>query len=104
MSGLRETTMTEPKRDWKADLKLFRERKGGMTAERKKQQKDQRVTEKAIHAALEDGPHTIPEIAKRAKLPSERAVWYVMALKRYGRIVEVDRKGDYYRYQWKEET
>ena len=96
--------MSEPKRDWKADVKVFRERMGGMTDERKSWQKEQRDTEKAIHSALKNGPHTIPEIALEANIPSPRIVWHLMALKRYGKIAEVDRAGDYYRYAWKEEA
>ena len=94
--------MSEPKRDWKADVKVFRERMGGMTDERKAWQKEQRDTEKAIHNALKDGPRTIPEIAVEAQIPSHRIVWHLMALKRYGKVAEMDRVGDYYRYTWKE--
>ena len=96
--------MSEPKRDWKSDVKVFRERMGGMTEARKAWQKEQRDTEKAIHNALKGGPHTIPEIAAEAKLPSRQIVWHLMALKRYGKVAEMDLTGDYYRYGWKEEA
>jgi biotin operon repressor len=96
--------METHKRNWKEDVKIFRERMGGMTEERKAWQKIQRDAEKAIHTALKDGPHTIPEIAAATGLASRDAVWHVMALKRYGKIAEADRQGDYYRYAWREEA
>lgn len=95
--------MDATRRNWKEDVKIFRERMGGMTEARKTWQKVQRDQEKAIHAALQDGPHTIPEIAQRTKIASKNAVWHVMALKRYGKVIEVDCAGDYYRYAWQGE-
>ena len=96
--------MQQEKRDWKGDVKIFRERMGGMTDARKAWQKEQRDTEKAIHNVLKSGPHTIPEISSESQLPAERIVWHLMALKRYGKIAEADLAGDYYRYVWKEES
>lgn len=94
--------MGEPKLKWREDLKGFRERLGGVTPEKRAWSKQQRDTLKAIRDAMKDGPHTVPEIAERAHLASQTVMWYVMALKRYGKVSEVDRAGDYYRYQLKE--
>lgn len=90
--------MSEFKRNWREELKVFRERMGGVTQERKDWQKEQRDYAKAISAALEKGPRTVPEIAQASGLPSHKILWHVMAMKKYGKIAEADRAGDYYRY------
>lgn len=89
-------------RDWRADLKVFRERMGGVSEEKKAWAKQQRQTIKAISDALKDGPKTIPQIAAAAQLKGPDALWHVMALKRYGKIAEVGQSGDYYLYQIRE--
>lgn len=91
--------MSELKRNWREELKVFRERMGGVTQERKDWQKEQRDYAKAIATALEKGPRTVPEIAQASGLPSHKILWHVMAMKKYGKIAEADRAGDYYRYE-----
>lgn len=95
--------MGESARDWRADLKVFRDRLGGLPEAKKTWAKQQRQTMKSIGDALKDGPKTIPEIAAAAGLPGPTVVWHVMAMKRYGRIVEAGQAGDYYRYQLRED-
>lgn len=95
--------MKDEKRNWREELKLLRERMGGVTQVRKDWQKEQRDYVKAISTALKDGPHTIPEIAQTSRLPSERIMWHLMAMKKYGKIAEVGRQGDYLRYGLKGE-
>lgn len=95
--------MIETKRNWREDLKLFRERMGGMTQKRKEWQKEQRDYAKAIGSALERGAQTIPEIARASGLPSEKIMWHLMAMRKYGRICDAGRDGDYIRYAWKGE-
>jgi len=94
--------VSETKRNWRDDLKVFRERMGGVTEERKAWNKEQREAEKAIREALKPGPLTIPEISDATRLPSKKVVWFVMAMKRYGKIAEAGQAGDYYRYALKE--
>jgi hypothetical protein len=94
--------VSEAKRNWREDLKIFRERRGGLSDEKKAWSKDQRDTLKAIRSAMKAGPRTIPELAAATKLPGDRVLWYVLALKRYGQVAEAERLGDYYRYQLKE--
>ncbi len=94
--------MGEAKRDWREDLKVFRERMGGLTEAKKAMTKDQRDTTKAILDALKAGPRTVPELSGDTKIPSEKVLWYVMALKRYGKVAEAGLAGDYYRYERKE--
>ncbi len=94
--------MSESKRDWRADLKTFRERMGGLTEAKKAYFKADRDTRKALTEALKSGPKTIPELTRHLKLPGPEVVWYVMALKRYGDVVEAGQAGDYLTYALKE--
>lgn len=93
--------MSETPRNWREDLKVLRERMGGITPQRKEWAKELRDYGKAISSALEKGPKSIPEIAAASGLPSHRIMWHLMAMKRYGKIAEAGRAGDYFRYQLK---
>lgn len=94
--------MEQPKRDWQADLKAFRERLGGVSEEKKAWVRQQNEELKAIRKALKEGPKTIPAVAAATGLRSDRVMWYVMALKRYGEVVEEGLEGHYFLYGWKE--
>jgi len=94
--------MGEGKRNWREDVKVFRERMGGLTEAKKAMSKDQRDTMKAIQAALKGGPRTVPEISAETKIPSYKVLWYIMAMKRYGKVAEAGQAGDYFRYGLKE--
>lgn len=94
--------MGEAKRDWRADLKVFRDRMGGLTEAKKAMAKTQRDNLKAILDALKSGPRTVPEISRETRIPGEKVLWYIMALKRFGKVAEDGQAGDYFRYQSKE--
>jgi hypothetical protein len=94
--------MGERKINWREDLKVFRERMGGVTEAKKAWSKDQKEALKTIRGAMKSGPQTIPELAAATRLPGDRVLWYVLAMKRYGQVAEAGRAGDYYRYQLKE--
>jgi hypothetical protein len=42
-----------------------------------------------ILQALRDGPHTVPEIAEAIGKPSDETVFWVMGMRRYGKLVEL---------------
>ena len=88
--------------EFRQALRMFRERMGGLTDAKKAYLKADRDTRKALREALKSGPKTVPELARQLDLPSEQVMWYVMALKRYGEVVEVGRTRDYLRYALKE--
>ena len=94
--------MNAPKRSWREDVKAFRERMGGLTEEKKAHSREQHKIQKSITDALKDGPKTVPEISQIAGMPSDQVLWYVMALKRYGRLVEAGQAGNYFRYGMRE--
>ena len=94
--------MGDAKRNWREDLKVFRERLGGISEAKKARTKETRETVKAIEGALKSGPLTVPEISTTTKIPSHKVLWHLMAMKKYGRIAEVGVAGDYFRYELKE--
>jgi hypothetical protein len=50
---------------------------------------------------LEDGPKTVPELAAALGCPSHEVVFWVMGMRRFGRLHEVGGATDdgYFRYQ-----
>jgi len=60
--------------------------------------KEQKQAIKAIKKALQDGGRTVPEIAVVTDLPSSEVFWYLMALKKYGEVLEGAKVGSYFRY------
>jgi hypothetical protein len=47
-----------------------------------------------ILAALADGPLTIPQIAERIGAPANETLFWVMGMRRYGKLVEVPEADD----------
>ncbi|MBN1335468.1 MAG: hypothetical protein JXB39_05860 [Deltaproteobacteria bacterium] len=88
--------MTDPK-----PIRVLAERMGGASTELKERLKRQRIREKALRTALEDGPKTVAELAAVLQEDPREALWLVMALKKYGDIVEGEQQGDVYTYALK---
>lgn len=61
--------------------------------------KEQRKILKAIKGHLENQPATVPEISKATGIPSDRVLWYLATLKKYGDIIEGEKDGGYFRYE-----
>jgi DNA-binding IclR family transcriptional regulator len=62
--------------------------------------RDEHLMRRQILRALEDGPHTIPEIAASIGRPTWEVTYWVMGLRKYGWLAEdkeVDDDG-YYLY------
>lgn len=96
--------MTERQIHWQEDLKHFRERMGGVTEAKKAWAKRQKDILKAIRTALKERPMTVSGLAAETRLPAQDVLWHVLALKRYGQIVEAGVEGDYVKYRLKEES
>ena len=47
-----------------------------------------------ILRALEAGPLTVPEIAEAINRPADEVVFWVMGMRRYGKLVEVPEPND----------
>ncbi len=65
--------------------------------------KEQNRVEKLIAGAVKDGPKTVPEISGATGLPPETVFWYLMALKKYGKVTEGQKQDSYFAYAMKEE-
>jgi hypothetical protein len=52
----------------------------------------------SIVSELGKGGGTVPEIAAQTGIPSEKVMWCVASLKKYGEVVEGEKDGSYFRY------
>ncbi|MFO7749714.1 MAG: hypothetical protein R6V54_06435 [Desulfobacteraceae bacterium] len=82
----------------KEALKALRKKRGSLVAAASARVKAQKKAVKSIREALNDSNATIPEIAEAAGLPTDATLWYVMALKKYGEVLEKEKSGDYFTY------
>ena len=83
-------------------LKALRESRKEIVERVRRHVKEQNRIEKQIAGALKDGSKTVPEICQETGLPAERVLWVLMALKKYGKIVEGRQKDSYFTYGLKE--
>lgn len=81
----------------KAGLKQLREIRKDAIAASAVKLKEQKQVIKAIKAQLQQ-PRTVPEIAEATGIPSQKVLWYVSALKKYGEVKETEKDGCYFRY------
>ena len=84
-------------------IKIIRERRGGVPKDLVERSRAQTKMQKAIIQVLEDGPKTVPEVAKAAAIPSHEVLWKLMGMKKYGLVVEGEERDGYYQYALKEE-
>jgi predicted house-cleaning NTP pyrophosphatase (Maf/HAM1 superfamily) len=60
--------------------------------------KTQKKEINTITEFLKDQAGTIPEIANAIHMPSDKTLWYMATLKKYGQIVEVEKQGAFFKY------
>ncbi len=82
----------------KKAIQILKERKGPMSEELKARIQEQNKIQKGIKDALKNGPKTVPEIARASGIESHKVLWNLMAMKKYGIVVEGEMKGDYHVY------
>lgn len=63
------------------------------------QVKSQKKTIASLLDALRSGPKTVPEIAQLTGLPTQEVLWWMASLKKYGRIMEGEKRGAYFTYR-----
>ena len=97
-----ETTQTGEVAKEKTPLALLRERRGGMSDELKEYFKEQQQTRKGLRKALKEGPKTVPELAALLNLEKSTTLWHVMAMRRYGEVIEAAEQNGYPLYALKE--
>jgi DNA-binding IclR family transcriptional regulator len=63
--------------------------------------RDEMLMRDRIIGLLQEGPMTVPDLAEALGHPSHEVMRWVMAMRRYGTIVEMpkNRADDYYQYR-----
>lgn len=84
------------------DLKALRESRGEIVERVRSRVKEQNRIEKQITGALNERPKTVPEISQETGLPTDTVFWYLMALKKYGKVTEGQQHDSYFAYAFKE--
>jgi Helix-turn-helix domain len=82
----------------KRPVEILRERHGGISAELKAYVSNQQKVYKALRAALRAGPRTVPQLAAECGIPSPEVMWHLMALRRYGEVLDGPEKNGYLLY------
>lgn len=81
------------------DLKTLRESRKSQIAAATARMKQQRQAVQALEAALRQGDQTVPELARATRLPSAQVLYYLATLKKYGKVLEGEAAGGYFRYR-----
>jgi len=85
----------------KRPIEILRERHGGMSKELKDYFNEQQKIYKALRASLKNGPRTVPQLAQECSLPSPAVMWHLMALRRYGEVLDGPEQNGYLLYTLK---
>ncbi|MCL5098323.1 MAG: hypothetical protein M1608_12515 [Candidatus Omnitrophica bacterium] len=83
----------------KQALKLFRERHGGIPDSLKQYAANFRRERKLLSEALCKGAATVPELARETGLPSDRVLWHIAGMRKYGLAREAGQEGDYVKFE-----
>ncbi|MBI5603419.1 MAG: winged helix-turn-helix domain-containing protein [Deltaproteobacteria bacterium] len=80
-------------------LKKLRDERQVWIEQAKSLIKEQSSIIKKIKEHLQGDGKTVPEIARATGIKSSEVLWFVMALKKYGQVLEGPKDGDYYKYE-----
>lgn len=80
-------------------LKKLREEHKETAAATQALLKEQKAIRREICRHMRDEPRAVPEVAELSGLPATEVLWHVMAMKKYGLVVETGMCGEYYLYQ-----
>ena len=87
----------------KSPVHILRDRRGGVPQALLELTRRQAAIRKQLTRALQDGPRTVPEIAAASGFPAHEVFWHLMAMKKYGEIVEGEERDGYFEYALKAE-
>ena len=65
--------------------------------------KEQKKMQQELCAFFREKPRTVPEAAEATGIPSNKVLWFVAAMKKYGIVEEAGMRGDYPLYKHAEE-
>ena len=85
----------------KRPIEILRERQGGISKELKESFNNQQRIRKALKAALQSGPKTVPQIAGESGVVAAEVLWHLMAMRRYGEVTDGPEQDGYVLYRLK---
>jgi hypothetical protein len=91
---------TTPKQQKADDMKALRRACKERIERVSDRVRDQKKSLKAIRAQLENAACTVPELATATGMATDVVLWYLAAMKKYGRIAEAEKDDGFYRYAW----
>ena len=80
-------------------LKRLREQHKETVTLTQKVVKEQNALRRQICKPTREAPQTVPDIAAVTGIPAHEVLWHLMAMKKYGLVVETGMCGEYYLYQ-----
>jgi len=80
-------------------LKRLREQHAASVVRTQALYKEQRRIQQEICGFIRESPKTVLEIGAALSLPTHEILWHLMAMKKYGIVVENGMCGDYPLYQ-----
>lgn len=79
-------------------LKKLNEAKGPIREELRRYVAAQTKAQKAILKAMKEGPKSVPELAAECDLATDKVLWHVTALRKYGKVREIPGRVTYPKY------
>jgi hypothetical protein len=91
-------TINKDKEAKKAAMKELRGLRKNLIAAASSTMKIQKKDMAAIKTFLKGEAATIPEIAAAIDMPTDKTLWYIATLKKYGQIIEGQKQGAFFKY------
>lgn len=82
----------------KKTAQLLKERLGGVPKTAMELSRAQAKVQRELRGALKKGPNTVPEIHAATRIPADEVLWHLMAMKKYGKVVEREERDGYHEY------
>ena len=95
-------TINKDKEAKKTAMKELRGLRKNLIAAASSTMKIQKKDMAAIKTFLKGEAATIPEIAAGIDMPTDKTLWYMATLKKYGQIIEGEKEGAFFKYSLNE--
>ena len=95
-------TIDKDKEAKKAAMKKLRGQRKNLIAAASSTMKRQKKDLKAIKEFLKVQAATIPDIAVGVDMPTDKTLWYMATMKKYGQIIEAQKEGAFFKYSLNE--
>jgi hypothetical protein len=82
----------------KAAVKALRQERKEQVDRARALSKQRNKMMRAVQGALDDAGKTVPELADQLDMPAADVLWCVSGLRKYGKALEGDKDGDYFKY------